>query len=29
LILAVIGNKTDLIDDEKVPYDEAKEYARS
>lgn len=29
LLLAIVGNKTDLIDNEKVPYDEAKDYARN
>ena len=28
LVLAVVGNKTDLIDNEKVSYEEAKNYAR-
>ena len=27
-MLAIVGNKTDLIDNEKVPYEEAKDYAR-
>lgn len=29
LLLAIVGNKTDLIDNEKVPYEEAKDYARN
>lgn len=28
LLLAIVGNKTDLIDNEKVPYEEAKNFAR-